>query len=140
MQRVCARKSPTPPPPPPQAAIDEDIVNQVQAAILEDRGITVRKVADRVNISVGSVEKIIKEHLHMRKNISEVGSPFLTPFPEEVRVNSSRELLAMCHSNQEDFFARLITQDETWVHRFDTETKMQSKQWKHQDSPNYSWH
>ena len=52
---------------PPQAAIDEDTVNQVEAAILDDRSITVRKVADRVNISAGSVEKIIKEHLRMQK-------------------------------------------------------------------------
>jgi len=64
-----------------------------------------------------------------------VGSPLLTQFQKEARVNSFRELLAMCHSNQEDFFFRLITQDETWVHHFDPETKVQCKQWKHQESP-----
>ena len=28
-----------------------------------------------------------------------------------------------------------MTQDETWVHHFDPESKKQSMQWKHPDSP-----
>ena len=59
----------------------------------------------------------------------------LTQFQKEAGVNFARELLAICHSNQDDFFARLLTQDETWVHHFDPETKVQCKQWKHQESP-----
>ena len=34
-----------------------------------------------------------------------------------------------------DFIERVVTQDETWVHHFDPESKMQSKQWKHPGSP-----
>ena len=30
---------------------------------------------------------------------------------------------------------RQITQDETWAHHNDLETKVQSEQWKHYDSP-----
>ena len=34
------------------------------------------------------------------------------------------------------FFLRLfVTTDETWVHYYTPETKQQSKQWKHVDSP-----
>ena len=43
--------------------------------------------------------------------------------------------LAMCQENHADFLDRLITQDETWVHYHEPETKVQSKQWKHLDSP-----
>ena len=32
-------------------------------------------------------------------------------------------------------FTLLITQDETWVHHFDPESKMQSMRWKHPGSP-----
>ena len=28
-----------------------------------------------------------------------------------------------------NFIGRLVTQDETWIHHFDPETKQQSKQW-----------
>ena len=41
----------------------------------------------------------------------------------------------MCQENQEAFFDRLVTQDETWVHHYHPETKVQSMQWKHFDLP-----
>ena len=34
-----------------------------------------------------------------------------------------------------NFIKCVITQDETWVHHFDQELKMQSKLWKHSGSP-----
>ena len=34
-----------------------------------------------------------------------------------------------------DFIEQVVTQDETWVHPYDPESKMQSKQWKHPGSP-----
>lgn len=119
----------------PQSAIDEDTIRQVEAAILDDRRITVRQLAEDVKISVGSVEKIIHDHLYMRKLSARWIPRLLTPFQKQERVKCSQDLLAMCQENQEDFFDRLITQDETWVHHYDPETKVQSKQWKHSHSP-----
>ncbi|KAK8397165.1 hypothetical protein O3P69_004700 [Scylla paramamosain] len=52
---------------------------------------------------------------------------------KQERVQCSQSLLTMCQESQEEFFDRLITQDETWVHHYDPETKTQSK--KHYDSP-----
>ena len=43
--------------------------------------------------------------------------------------------LEMYQEDESNFFKRLITQDETWVHHYDPETKAQSMQWKHLDSP-----
>ena len=119
----------------PQSAIDEDTIRQVEAAILEDRRITVRQLAQDVKISVGSVEKIIHDHLHIRKLSARWIPRLLTPFQKQERVTCSKALLATCQEDQEDFFNRLITQDETWVHHYDPETKVQSKQWKHLNSP-----
>ena len=119
----------------PHSVIDEGTIRQVEAAILEDRRTTVRQLAQGVKISVGSVEKIIHDHLHMRKVSARWVPRLLTPFQKQERVTCSQALLDMCQGNQEDFFNRLITQDETWVHHYDPETKAQSKQWKHFDSP-----
>jgi len=47
----------------------------------------------------------------------------------------SQELLAEYLANPESFLRHLVTQDETWVYHFDPETKTQSMQWKHKDSP-----
>ena len=32
-------------------------------------------------------------------------------------------------------WARLVTMDETWLYRYDPETKQQSMEWRHSDSP-----
>ena len=43
--------------------------------------------------------------------------------------------MEMCQTDESKFFKRLITQDETWVHHYDPETKVLSMQWKHFASP-----
>ena len=58
-----------------------------------------------------------------------------TPFQKQERVECSRMNLEMCQEDESTFFKRLITQDETWVHHYDPETKAQSMQWKHLDLP-----
>lgn len=118
-----------------QSAIDGDSVQKIQSAILADRRVTIRELAAKVGISVGSVEKIIQDHLHMKKVSARWVPRLLTPFQKQARVDSCRELLELCHDNPDDFFSTLVTQDETWVHHYDPETKQQSKQWKHASSP-----
>ena len=50
----------------PQSAIDDATIQQVEAAILEDRRVTVCQLARAAKISVGSVEKKpIHDHLLM---------------------------------------------------------------------------
>ena len=41
----------------------------------------------------------------------------------------------MLRVNPEYFYSRIITEDETWAHHHDTETKQESMQWKHKGSP-----
>ena len=42
--------------------------------------------------------------------------------------------LAMFERDPEKFLKRLVTVDETWVDHFESETKQESKQWKHRGS------
>ena len=49
--------------------------------------------------------------------------------------NISRYLLSRYEDDPGDFIERVVTQDETWVHHFDPELKLQSKQWKHTGPP-----
>jgi len=119
----------------PPSAIDEAAVRQVEAAILEDQHITVRQIAKEVKFSTGSVETIIHDHLHMHKVSARWIPKLLTSFQKRERVECSRMNLEMCQEHESKFFKRLITQDETWVYNYDPETKAQSMQWKHLDSP-----
>jgi len=41
-----------------------------------------------------------------------------------------------CYNNKgEEFLSRIVTGDETWVHHYEPESKGQSMEWKHPDSP-----
>ena len=82
----------------------------------------------------GMWKKIIHDHLHMENVSSRWNQRLLTPFQKQERVDCSQALLTMYRDNQEDFYDRLITQDETWVHHYNTKTKAEFKQWKNFDS------
>ena len=55
----------------------------------------------------------------------------LTDDQKRTRFDISRYLLSDYEDDPSDFIERVVTQDETWVHHFDPESKMLSKQWKH---------
>ncbi|XP_014775094.1 uncharacterized protein LOC106872575 [Octopus bimaculoides] len=75
----------------PHSAIDDDITHKVEAVILEDRRITIPQLSQKVMINVGSVEKIISDHLHMQKLSTWRISWMLTAFQKQERVNVPRK-------------------------------------------------
>ena len=50
------------------------------------------------------------------------------------QLDISRYLLSPYEDDPGDFIKRVVTQDETLVHHFDTESKMQNNQLKHPGS------
>ena len=59
----------------------------------------------------------------------------LTAEQKRERDQTSLYNLRRFETDPDDFVARFVTMDETWIHHFQPETKLQSKQWKHPDSP-----
>ena len=59
----------------------------------------------------------------------------LTDDQKRTRLDITRYLLSRYQDDIGDFIEQVVTQDETLVHHFDPESKMQSKQWKHPGSP-----
>jgi len=51
------------------------------------------------------------------------------------RVRISQEHLEHFEKEGEDFLTKIITGDETWVHRYDPENKRQSIEYRHKESP-----
>ena len=50
-------------------------------------------------------------------------------------MNQSCDNLAFFNADPQDFHARFVTVDESWVHHFTLESKISSMQWKHTDYP-----
>jgi len=58
----------------------------------------------------------------------------LTDEEKQNPVDVCTDLLCRLQTQPEIFLHRIVTQDETWIHHFDLETKRQSMVWK-QASP-----
>ena len=110
-------------------------VNNVHQHVLKDRRVTIQQISQSLNISYGSVQSILTDKLKMSKVSARWVPRQLTPDQLHFRVSACRENLARWQLNPCDFLERMVTVDETWVHHFDPETKRQSMQWKHFDSP-----
>ncbi|XP_014768137.1 protein GVQW3-like [Octopus bimaculoides] len=90
------------------SATDDNTIHKIEAAILDDRRITIRTLPQEVKTSVGSVENIIHDHLQMRKLSARWIPRMLIHFQKQERVNYSQALLATCQESKEDFFGRLF--------------------------------
>lgn len=119
----------------PSTAVTEENMEAVEDSVMNDRRVSVRKIAAETQVSVGSVETILHEHLHMFKVSARWIPRLLTPEQKQVRKETSREVLDLFNEDPEDFLGRLVTQDETWVPHFDPESNAESRQWKHPASP-----
>ena len=97
--------------------------------VICDRRRPLRSIAREVGISFGAVQSILTGILGMSK----------VPVPRMVNDDQKRTRLNFSRSRYEDdpgnFIKRIVTKDETWVHHFDPESKIQSIQWKHPGSP-----
>ena len=94
--------------------------------VRENRRLTVRSLAEQVNMDRETVRKIITEDLDMRKVCANV-------VPKEITQEQKQRKVTICQDfleRQDDILGRVITADETWVYQYDPETKRQIAQWK----------
>ena len=88
-----------------------------------------------MGISFGAVQSILTEILGMPKVLARWVQGMLTDDQKRAQLYISRYLLSRYEDDLGNFIQQVVTQDETWVHHFDPESKMQSKQWKHPGTP-----
>jgi histone-lysine N-methyltransferase SETMAR len=119
---------------PVEATTPENCV-AVERLVMKDRRLKVDQIAETLGISHGSVETILHEKLGMSKVCARWVPRMLTSVQKADRMDASSELLGFYRSDPADFCARIVTGDETWLHHWDPESKQESMQWKHFDSP-----
>ena len=103
--------------------------------VMEDRRLTVKQIAANAGISVGSVYTILHDDLKMRKVSARWVPRMLTDENKASRVAMCQAMLSRDKGMNSAFFSSVVTMDETWMAMFNPETKRQSAQWKHTDSP-----
>ena len=101
---------------------------------MKNHWVKVTEIANSLGISSGTVETILHTKLGMSKVSSRWMPRKMTPEMKQTRVDACRELLDWYTSDSENFFSRVVTGDETWLHHGDPENKQESMQWKHKSS------
>lgn len=113
----------------PKSVTTPETVAKIHDLVLKDRRLKLSEIASAVNISKERVSNIVTQELGMKKLSARWVPRLLTLDQKRVRMQISQECLDRFNKNQTDFMRRFITTDETWVHYYTPETKMQSKQW-----------
>ncbi|UYV61426.1 hypothetical protein LAZ67_1004796 [Cordylochernes scorpioides] len=123
----------------PSTSTTNEKINEVEKMILANRRITVREVAEDLNISIGSCHSIFINDLGMRRVAAKFVPKLLNCDQKQHRMNIANEMLDSVRDDP-NLFQRVITGDEAWVYGYDVETKAQSSQWKlpHEPRPKKS--
>ena len=112
----------------PSDTVTWENITRVSKLIDNDTRLTLRQICDRTKISMGSVYTIIDRELGLSKLSTRWVPKNLTNQMKTSRYEISNRKLERMRKDKSKFFDRIVTQDETWVHHFDPETKEQSKE------------
>ena len=112
----------------------EEVMDQVHKKVLENCCLTVQEIVAEVGISTGSVHSILTEDLNLWRVSAKFVPKLLTEQQKELWKEISEDMLDFANYDPE-FIKTIITGDETWVYGYNPETKFQSSQWNHLESP-----
>jgi len=118
----------------PSTLRNEEAIAKVRTIVHNNKRMTVREIADDCGISLGSCDAILTDNLHMKRECAKFVPHLLIDDQHEQCQKIAGDLLERsCEDVQ--FLKNIVTGDESWVYRYDLETKQQSPQWKGPSSP-----
>lgn len=119
----------------PVVAVVSSNIDKVKSLLDADRRVTVRDIADQIGLSTGRTYSIIVNDLGMSKVSARWVPRLLKDEEKQRRMDCSVEFLRRYDAEGDMFLNRIVTTDETWLHHFDPETKLQSSVWKTPSTP-----
>ncbi|UYV75519.1 hypothetical protein LAZ67_13000470 [Cordylochernes scorpioides] len=118
----------------PIESVTQENIDKIHDLVMLDRRMTVRQIEETLGIPKTTVDRIMREHLGLRKLSARWVPKLLTPDQKAVWRKLSSDNLALFEANPEEFVNIFVTMDKTWAHHFAPESKQQSMQWTHSDS------
>ncbi|XP_077496392.1 protein GVQW3-like [Amblyomma americanum] len=112
----------------------DQVSAEVNAVVMRDHRVTIREISEEVDFSTFSAHSIITEDLPMKAVAAKFMPKLLTVEQKQLHVEVSQDMLGSTSRNP-DFMNTITAGDESWVYRYNPETKSQSSQWKHSTSP-----
>ena len=98
--------------------------------IERDRHITYREIQASLGIDMKVIHTILHDHLSVRKLCSRWILHNLTEAQKQARVKWSKEMLKTAFNRgQSNLVYNIVTEDDTWIYSYETESKQQSTVW-----------
>ena len=118
----------------PSTSTTNENTEAVKKIVMKNCRITIREVAEDVGISIGSCYAIFSDILGL-KRVAVKFVPKLLNFDQKTRRMTIAQEMLNDVNDDPDLLQRVITGDELLVYGYAVETKVQSSQWKHTESP-----
>jgi len=118
----------------PGTSKTDENVTKVRDLLRSDRLLTVRMISSVLNLNRQTVHEILTFELGMQKICAKLVPKILTSVQKENRRNVCLDLLERIE-NDNFFFKHVITDDETWISEYDSDTKRQSSEWQPSNPP-----
>ena len=115
----------------PAEVLTEATVLHVKQIICNDQLVSINYVAHAVRCSQGTAYNIMHEGLKFRKDYARWVPRRLTEEQKMFWMSLSLQYLNRYTEKGEDFMARIVVGDESWVHLLLPESKRSSMEWKH---------
>ncbi|GFY10141.1 histone-lysine N-methyltransferase SETMAR [Trichonephila clavipes] len=117
------------------SVITDDLVNAVDEKIRKGRLFTISTLAlEFPNVGRTTLHKVVSEKLKFRKLCARWVPRLLTEEHKLKRIACALDFLDRYHEGDQ-FLERIVTGDETWVSHITPESKRQSMEWRHTNSP-----
>ncbi len=119
----------------PVSVSTDDLRAKIDAVIQSNLYVRLSLIANEVNASYGTAQKIITEDLKYRKICSHWVPHSLSPEQKQARIVACQQCLKWYWKKRNAYQSRLFAGDETWMHHFPPLSKHSSLTWRHSSSP-----
>ena len=113
----------------PTTSTTDENIDKMKKMVLAIRLITIREIAEDLDISIGSCHSIFTNDLGMTRVAAKYVPKLLNFDQKQHHINIAQKILDSVRDDP-NLIQRAITGDESWVYGYDVETKAQSSQWK----------
>ncbi|XP_029633884.1 uncharacterized protein LOC115209585 [Octopus sinensis] len=103
--------------------------------VMVHQQVIIDEVARSLQISHSSAYQIIHDEFGSHKACARWVLRTLTAAHKRKRFKVCQHLLDRYNKEGNEFFSRIVTGDETWVHHYEAESKRQRMAWKQPGSP-----
>ena len=119
----------------PKSKVNETLVTNVKKHVDNDPNVSVREISSDLDVSIGTIHKVLHEELGLRKISARWVPHVLTPEQKKNRVFCARQILDMLEPKGPKRVSDVVTGDETWIYFYGIPNKRSNMMWLSKDDP-----